>query len=165
MKDRRFNEISIVGVGLLGGSLGLAAKQIDPAVRIVGVGHRHSTLDEALRIGAIDAKTLDPAEGVRSADLVVLCTPVGLFGKLLKAIAPALKRRCVVTDVGSTKAHAVRAGERILAGRCAFVGSHPIAGAEQRGVAYARDDLYVGRLCILTPTPRTSPSAQIAAAL
>ncbi|NQU76851.1 MAG: prephenate dehydrogenase/arogenate dehydrogenase family protein [Planctomycetes bacterium] len=159
MKDKQFDEITIVGVGLLGGSLGLAVKAANPAARIVGVGHRARSLQEALTIGAIDACSLEAAEGVRDASLVVLCTPVGLFSGLLKAIAPALKPGCIVTDVGSTKAVVVRTAERILGGRVAFVGSHPIAGSERRGVTFARTDLYVGNTCVLTPTPRTCPKA------
>ena len=159
MKNNRLNDITIVGVGLLGGSLGLAIKAADRSARIVGVGHRTSSLDKALAMGAVDAVSLDPAEGVRAASLVVLCTPVGLFTRILKAIAPVLKRGAIVTDVGSTKAAVVRAAERILDDRAAFVGSHPIAGSERRGVAYARADLYAGKTCVLTPTPRTRPSA------
>lgn len=159
MKTGLFSDITIVGVGLLGGSLGLAVKAANGAVRIVGVGHRKSSLDEALAIGAVDAVSLDPAQGVRDASLVVLCTPIGLFDPLLKRIAPALKRGAVVTDVGSTKLAVVRTGERALDGRAAFVGGHPIAGSEQRGVTFARADLYAGKTCILTPTRRTRPAA------
>lgn len=159
MAEREFKSIAVVGVGLLGGSLGLAAKAASPAVRIIGIGHRRSSLDEALAAGVVDETTTDVAAGVRSADLVVLCTPVGLFADLLKRLAPAVGRGAVVTDVGSTKAAVVRSAERLLAGRAAFVGSHPIAGAETRGVAYARADLYQGRTCVLTPTPRTAAGA------
>ncbi len=159
MKYKRFDSITIVGVGLLGGSLGLAIKAVQPSVKIVGVGHRQSSLDEALRIGAVDEVTLDPPTGVATADLVVLCTPVGLFAPLLKQITPVLKRGAVVTDVGSTKGKVVGDAERILAGRNAFVGSHPIAGSERRGVAFSRTDLFEGKTCILTPTKRTSPTA------
>jgi len=158
--SRDFGDITIVGVGLLGGSLGLAVKAVRPGARIVGVGHRRSSLDEALAVGAADAVTLDAAEGVKTADLVILCTPVGLFEPLLRQMAPALKPRCVVTDVGSTKAGVVRTAERILRDRAAFVGSHPIAGSERRGVSFARGDLFAGKTCILTPTART-PSAAL----
>jgi len=158
MKHEPSESVTIVGVGLLGGSLGLAVKANDPQTRIVGVGHRKVSLDQALEIGAVDRTTCDAAEGVRNADLVVLCTPVGLFETMLKRIAPALKRQAVVTDVGSTKATVVRLAERILGPGRPFVGSHPIAGSEQRGVAFARADLFAGKTCILTPTSRTRPA-------
>lgn len=158
MKFKRFDSITIVGVGLLGGSLGLAVKANDPDARIVGVGHRQISLDKALEIGAVDLATCDAAEGVHDADLVVLCTPVGLFESMLRRIAPALKRHAVVTDVGSTKVSVVRLAERILGPKRPFVGSHPIAGSEQRGVGFARADLFVGKTCILTPTARTRPA-------
>lgn len=159
MASHNFKNITVVGVGLLGGSLGLAAKAAAPRVRVVGVGHRSSSLDEALASGAVDQATLDLAQGVRGADLVVLCTPVGRFEGLLRQMAPALTPGTVVTDVGSTKARVVRLGEKILAGRALFVGSHPMAGSERRGPTYARADLYAKRLCILTPTARTDPAA------
>jgi len=159
MSVKSFNDITIVGVGLLGGSLGLAVKALRPATRIVGVGHRQVSLDEALRVGAVDAATLDVAEGVKDASLVILCTPVGLFEPLLKQMAPAVARRCVITDVGSTKSGVARTAERILARRAAFVGSHPIAVSERRGVSFARGDLFTGKTCILTPTARTRPTA------
>lgn len=151
--------VAIVGVGLLGGSLGLALKARDAATRIVGVGRRQSSLDEALSTGAVDEVTLDPAEGVRGADLVVLCTPVCTFEPVIQRIAPALSPKALVTDVGSTKAQAVRVAERLLKGKARFVGSHPIAGSERSGPAFARADLYDGKLCILTPTARSDAEA------
>lgn len=150
--------IAIVGVGLLGGSLGLAAKAADPATRVVGIGRRQSSLEEALDVGAVDAVTLDPAEGVRQADLVILCTPVGRIAKLLAACLPGLPAGAVVTDVGSTKADIVAEAEAAMGDRAGdFVGSHPIAGSEHRGVAWARADLYNQRTCVLTPTDKTRP--------
>ncbi|MFW6145799.1 MAG: prephenate dehydrogenase [Planctomycetota bacterium] len=155
MSENEFDSVAIIGVGLLGGSLGLAIKAYDPEVRVIGIGHRQSSLDEALDIGAIDVASLDPAEGARGAELVVLCTPVGLFAELLRRIEPALDEGAIVTDVGSTKATVVRDAERILRKRRNFVGSHPIAGSERRGVGFARADLFSGKTCILTPTART----------
>ncbi len=159
MAAGEFDKITIIGVGLLGGSLGLAVKAARPNTHIVGVGHRQASLDEALRAGAADEVTLDPVLGVKDAQLVVLCTPVGQFAHHLKTIAPALKRSTIVTDVGSTKAKVVAEAQRILRGRASFVGSHPIAGSEQRGVSFARTDLFAGKTCILTPTAATSAAA------
>ena len=150
--------LCVLGVGLLGGSLGLAAKARVPGCRVVGYAHRPATLAEALAAGAVDEGYDDPAAAVRDADLVVLCTPVGLLGDLLARVAPALAAGAVVTDVGSTKASVVAAAEARCPG-VRFVGSHPMAGSEKRGVAHARADLFDGAVCVTTPTDRTDPAA------
>src|SRR5689334_9698327 len=101
--------LSIIGVGLLGGSIGLAVKSAAIGCRVVGYGHRRSTLDKALASGAIDEAAAAPADAVSGADLVILCTPVGLFRQNLTDIAPALAKGAIVTDVGSTKRAVVEA--------------------------------------------------------
>jgi len=158
-----FANITIIGVGLLGGSVGLAAKACAPAVRVVGVGRRSESLDAARRVGAIDEGSLDAVAAVAEADLVVLATPVGAFEGHLQAVAGALRAGAVVTDVGSTKAQVVRCAQRLLAGRrrdgVAFVGSHPMAGSQFRGPEHARADLFQDATCILTPTAACRPEA------
>lgn len=149
--------VTIIGVGLLGGSAGLAIKAHDPEIRVAGVGRRRSSLDAALAAGAIDTAHLDSAEVAPRSDLVILATPVGAFERHLRAIAPVLKPGAVVTDVGSTKAGVVRSAERVLGRDGPFVGSHPMAGSEQKGVAFARADLFSDATCILTPTAHTPP--------
>lgn len=151
--------LSILGVGLLGGSIALATKSAATKCRITGYGHRRQTLDEAVSSRVIDEGYADPASAVRGADLVILCTPVGTLGDLLRTIAPALSPGAVVTDVGSTKRSVVRAAEESLPAGTLFAGSHPMAGSEKRGVAHARADLMAGALCIVTPTDRTPPKA------
>ncbi len=148
-----------MGVGLLGGSIGLAVKSAGIDCRIIGYGHRRSTLDHALELGAIDEAFESPARSVEGADWVILCTPVGLFESLLRQIAPALTGDAIITDVGSTKRSVVRAAETVLPPSAHFVGSHPMAGSEKRGVEFARTDLFRGARCILTPTAQTDPSA------
>ena len=151
--------LSIIGVGLLGGSIGLAVKSASIPCRVVGYGHRRSTLDKAVASGAID----EPADGlpqaVQGADLVILCTPVGLFRQTLADIAPALAAGALVTDVGSTKRSVVRDAAELLPRHAKFVGSHPMAGSEKRGVDFARADLFAGARCILTPDASTNPDA------
>src|SRR5262245_35469996 len=98
-----FQRLSILGVGLLGGSIGLSLKSSSSQCKITGYGHRRATIELALKAAAIDESADSAADAVRSADLVVLCTPVGIFEPLLKEIAPVLAPNAVVTDVGSTK--------------------------------------------------------------
>jgi prephenate dehydrogenase len=115
-----------------------------------------------LEVGAIDDGYDDPAAAVRGADLVVLCTPVGMLCNLLDRIAPALMAGAIVTDVGSTKRTIVAHGGKILtpaSGSARFVGSHPMAGSEKRGVQYAQADLFRDALCITTPDESTDPDA------
>lgn len=150
--------VSILGVGLLGGSIGLAIKRRLNSCRVIGYGHKSATLDSALRSGAIDEAYDDPGRAVRGADLVVLSTPVGVFGPILRAIAPFVSD-AMVTDVGSTKRSVVKLAEEILPRPGRFVGSHPMAGSEKRGVEFARADLCDNALCMLTPTDRTDPAA------
>jgi len=157
MSESRIRHITVVGVGLLGGSVGLAAKAADERIRVIGVGRRRSSLQRALDAGAIDEATLATADAVGGADVVVLATPMSAYERHLKAAAGALPPGAMVTDVGSTKAVVVELAEELLAPARCFVGSHPMAGGEQRGPEYARADLFVGATCIVTPTRRTPP--------
>jgi prephenate dehydrogenase len=154
-----WNQVTIIGVGLIGGSLGLALKKAGAARRVVGVGHRQESLDAALACGAADETSVDPAAGAGGSDLVILATPIGLFRRMLLDIAPALAPQAIVIDVGSTKAGVVAMLEELVPAACAFVGCHPITGSEQRGVAAARADLFRGAVCIITPTAKTPQDA------
>lgn len=151
--------LSILGVGLLGGSIGLAARQRIKGCRVIGYAHRAATLEAALRLGAVDEAYEKPLPAVRDADLVILCTPVGMLGRLLREIAPGLARGAVVSDVGSTKASVVEAADRALPAGIHFVGSHPMAGSEKRGVEFARENLFDGAVCIITPSAKTDSQA------
>ena len=151
--------LTIIGVGLLGGSVGLAVKHRASDCRIIGCAHREGSLIKAKSLGAIDDYTLEPAAAVAEADLVVLCTPVSQIEPWMTAIAPHLKAGAIVTDVGSTKAGIVAAGERTIAPPAFFVGSHPMAGGSRTGVDVARADLFEGATCIVTPTKRTKAKA------
>lgn len=157
MRTGKIKHVTVIGVGLLGGSVALAIKAHDPSVRIAGVGRRKVSLDAALEVGAIDTAHFDPAECVGQSDLVILATPVGAFAEHLRSAAPALKSGALVTDVGSTKVRVVRLADRILGPDGPFVGSHPMAGSEQKGVRFSRADLFAGATCIITPTSETAP--------
>lgn len=157
----QLDRLSIIGVGLLGGSIGLALRSVLSDCEIVGYGHRAETLERARQVGAIDRGEGDLRAAVEGADLVILCTPVGLFGDILSGMAGGVKPGAFVTDVGSTKASIVAAAERSLPAGVHFVGSHPMAGSEKRGVEFARADLFQNALCILTPNERTDPKAVV----
>jgi prephenate dehydrogenase len=154
-----FEQITIIGVGLIGGSVGLAAKARGVARRVVGVGRDARNLARAVERGAIDAFDTDPAEGVRLADLVVVCTPVDRVAETVLRLAPHCRDGAIVTDAGSTKAALVGDIERGLRDGVHFVGAHPIAGSEKTGVEHARADLFDGRATVVTPTPRTNEAA------
>ncbi len=147
-----FNKVAIVGTGLIGGSLGLAIKQRKLAREVVGVSRHQKNIDRALKRGAVDkgSRSLDIIKG---ADLVILAMPVGAILSLASRIARFTVPGCVVTDVGSTKEQIVSALTRIFPG---FVGSHPLAGSEKRGVSYAQAVLFEKSVCIVTPAAKTS---------
>ena len=144
------DKVAILGLGLMGGALGLALKARG-GVTVTGYARREATRLEALRLQAVDAVFADPAEAVRGADLAVLCVPVCSMPALAAACRGGLKPGCLVTDVGSTKALLTEEIRLSLRGSAAgFVGSHPIAGSEQQGLAAARADLYAGAVTIVT---------------
>jgi len=153
--------IAIIGLGLIGGSIGLALKRAsgDRDLRVIGVPRREETVGKALSIGAIDEGTTDTKKGVEGADLVLICTPINLILPVLKDIAPHLKAGAVVTDVGSSKAEIVSQAERAVPKGAYFVGGHPMAGKEKVKLEEAEADLFKGRIYVLTPTSRTSKKA------
>ena len=151
----RVDQLTIVGVGLIGGSVGLAAKAAGVAGRVVGVGRDEPTLARARAAGAIDAYTTAAAEAAQDADLVVVCTPVDRIAADVRACAAAAPPRCVLTDAGSTKEKLVAE----LAGEPRFVGSHPLAGSERRGAVNGRPDLFAGRVVVVTPGATTDLEA------
>jgi prephenate dehydrogenase len=156
----RIETLVVIGVGLIGGSFALAAKQAGIAERVVGVGRTRENLETALRLGVIDEASADPAQAVRGADLVLIATPVAQIPELLAQIAPVLEAHTVVTDAGSTKQDVIAYARRFLGaafGR--FVPAHPIAGTERSGAAAAFPDLYRERNVILTLQPETDPAA------
>ena len=147
-----FQKITIVGVGLLGGSLGLAAPHKKLAREVAGYVRREASLKECEAAEAVDYATTDLLAAVSHADLVVLCTPLAQMRSLAQRLAPALKRGALVTDVGSVKAGVVRMVAPVIRQAGAqFVGSHPMAGGEKMGVLASRADLYDGAVCVVTP--------------
>jgi prephenate dehydrogenase len=154
-----FDSLTIVGVGLIGGSVGLAAKARTGTRRVIGVGRNPDSLSRARDLGAIDEFTTDLAVGVRAADVVVFCSPVDQIARQARDAAPYAKPGALFTDAGSTKANIVRNLDGHLPAHIRFVGAHPLAGSEKQGAENARADLFEGRVCVLTPTPRTDLAA------
>jgi cyclohexadieny/prephenate dehydrogenase len=155
----KLDTLTIVGVGLIGGSIGLAARRRGLAERVLGAGRHASRLDTARRLGVIDEGTLDLADAVHRAEVAVFCTPVDRIAEQVLAAAPGCRPGALLTDGGSTKAAIVNAIEGRLPADVAFVGSHPLAGSEKRGPEHARADLFEGRLTVVTRTERTNPVA------
>jgi prephenate dehydrogenase len=151
----RLGTVAIVGVGLIGGSIGLALRARGLAERVVGIGRTDAGLAEARRLGAIDAGTTDLDGGVEAAQVVVVCTPVTCIAADVLRAAAHGPEDLLVTDAGSTKRRIVAEVETDPRALATFVGAHPIAGSERKGVAHARAELFEGRACVLTPTART----------
>ncbi|MBM3289084.1 MAG: prephenate dehydrogenase/arogenate dehydrogenase family protein [Candidatus Hydrogenedentes bacterium] len=143
--------VAIVGVGLLGGSLGLALKDRGLATRVRGVGRRQEVIDTALGLNAIDEGTLDLAGAMKGADLVVLCTPAALVPEQLDIVRTRIAPHVVVTDVASTKAEICAHVRTNWSEPYRFVGSHPMAGSEKYGPEHATPHLYDGCITIVEP--------------
>ncbi|MCG6950933.1 MAG: prephenate dehydrogenase/arogenate dehydrogenase family protein [Betaproteobacteria bacterium] len=156
----RFERVAIIGVGLIGGSFALALKAAGACGSVIGVGRNPDNLARARALGVIDAEASDAGEAAEGADLILLAAPVAQTPQILRALAPRLAPRALVTDAGSTKRDAVAAARGALGARVAqFVPGHPIAGAEASGVAAARVDLFRGERVVLTPLEENGAEA------
>ena len=155
-----FETIAVVGVGLIGGSIGLAALERGVARQVVGIGRRAASLRAAKAKGCVTSTTTNLAKGVAEAELVVVCTPVELIVPQVREAAEHCPAGAIVTDAGSTKETIVKELAAGLPEGVCFLGSHPLAGSEKTGAKHARADLFAGRTTVLTPTPN-SPAKQV----
>jgi prephenate dehydrogenase len=156
----RFQKVTVAGVGLLGGSLGLALRQRNLAGKVEGLVRRAASIGECKRLGVVDHATTEPRRAAAEADIIVICSPLSQMRELVEAMRPAFKPGVIVTDVGSVKCPVVEELEPLVAaGGGHFVGSHPMAGAEKTGPGAARPELFAGSVCVITPTARTSAIA------
>ncbi|MFH1387107.1 MAG: prephenate dehydrogenase/arogenate dehydrogenase family protein [bacterium] len=155
--------IAIIGLGLIGGSIGLGLKNSElrtPDSRLIGIPRREETIQQAIQMGAIDEGTTDHIKGVIDADIIFICTPINLILPIIKDIIPSLKKGAVVTDVGSSKAEIVSQAEKLMPKGTYFVGGHPMAGKETTKLEAAEADLFKGKKWILTKTSKTSARAR-----
>jgi len=160
MKEKiLFNKVAIIGVGLIGGSIGMALKKKRLAKEVIGLCHRKSTIALASRRKAIDKGTLNLKTAVKDADLIILATPIRSIIKLANRIIKYTNKNCILTDVGSSKLEIVKAIELRLPGYIKFVPAHPLTGSERKGVRFASGELFLDSICILTPTKKTNIQA------
>ena len=156
----QFQKVTIIGVGLLGGSLGLAIKQRGIASKVDGYVRRTASIAECEQFGVVDHATRDLPRAVENADLVILCTPLSGMREISEQMLPALKPGAIVTDVGSVKTSVVQQLEPLFAkAKVHFIGSHPMAGGEKMGVSAAKADLFENAACVVTPTARSNAQA------
>ncbi len=157
LKDLK--QITVIGLGLLGGSIASGVLRCFSGVKVVGYSHRASTRARARELGVAGEVVDSLEQSVCGADLVVLATPINTFEGIFGKISKSLSDGCIVTDVGSTKVLPHQWAAKKLPHRVHYVGSHPITGSEQRGVDFARDDLCDRAMCILTTTQKTNRQA------
>lgn len=159
MRKLFFENVTIIGVGLIGASCALALKDRGLCGTICGYGRKEANLKEARKRGIIDKYSLDLTKACARADLVILATPVGLLTRILREVSGALKDDALVTDVGSVKGPLVDEMDSLMNKGTHYVGSHPIAGSDSSGFAHARADLFDHARCIVTPTKRSDKKA------
>ena len=153
--DFSFNKISIIGVGLIGGSLGLALKEKKPNFKIIGID-KQEIIEKAIARGAINEGTVNLEEGIKEADIIIIATPVKTILNILTQINPFLKKGCIVTDTGSTKRQIVEKANEVLSKDIFFIGGHPMAGSEKYGIESASPHLFQDKTYILTPTKKSN---------
>ncbi len=151
----KLDTVAIIGVGLIGGSIGLALRQRALARTVVGIGRTASRLRVAEEIGAVSRVTTDVRQGVADAELIVVCTPVGHIVDHVQQVSRACQADALITDAGSTKGGICRALAIGLAGGGVFVGSHPLTGGEKSGPEFADPNLFEGCVTVVTPTEPT----------
>jgi prephenate dehydrogenase len=152
-------KVTIIGLGLIGGSLAWGLKKSEQVEEIFGIDIDEKAIDYAIRGGIIDDGSKEIERGVERSQIVVIATHVGLIPGLAKSVSPLASAGTIITDVGSVKEKIVKTIEGFLPSHLHFVGGHPIAGTERSGVLAADFKLFQGKRCILTPAPKTHPEA------
>lgn len=159
-------QVTIVGLGLIGTSLGLALKQLKPPPRVIGNDVQYDAATRASRLKAVDRAERNLQDAVSGADLVVVATPVSVISEVLQAATPAFSKGCIITDTGSTKREVVRLARELLPSSVSFVGGHPMTGKATGGVDEPSASLFQGSVYCLTPVASTpEPSVAAVAAM
>ncbi|WP_127470876.1 prephenate dehydrogenase [Thiomicrorhabdus aquaedulcis] len=157
---KNLHKITIIGVGLIGGSFALGLKKLGLIDEIVGYGHNADNLQLAVDLNVIDSFSTDIKTAVENSDLIMLSVPLGVMQTVLRDMQPFLKADAIITDAGSAKMSVVEAVQAVFGELpSTFVPGHPIAGKEQSGVAAACEDLFKAHRVILTPTVNTDAAA------
>ena len=153
-----FRKLALIGIGLIGSSIALAARR-QGLVEVISIATRkQETLDEARDLKLGDTYTLDAAEAVRGADLVIICTPIGAYESVMASIAGALEPGAILSDVGSVKGHVVKTLTPLVPAGISLIPGHPLAGTEHSGPSAGFPELFTGRWCVLTPGPEVDPA-------
>ena len=157
--NNTFEKVCILGLGLIGGSIGLAIKRSNISNQITGYARSNSTLERAIELGLVDKVEDNLKDAVNDCDLVILATPLSAFKKLVEEMSPFLKKDCIITDTGSAKLSVIEDLRGILPNNVEFIPGHPIAGTEESGPDAGFAELFDNRWCILTPTEENSSNA------
>ena len=157
--NNTFEKVCILGLGLIGGSIGLAIKRSNISNQITGYARSNSTLERAIDLGLVDSVRDNLKDAVSNSDLVILATPLSTFRELVEEMSPFLKKGCIITDTGSAKLTVIEDLKDILPNGVEFVPGHPIAGTEESGPDAGFAELFDNRWCILTPTEDNSSNA------
>jgi prephenate dehydrogenase len=155
-----FSKLAIIGPGLLGGSIAMAARGKNPGAHISVWARREEAAADARKRGIADFVSTDLEAVAAGADVIVFCVPIGVMAPIAEKMAGFVSREALITDVGSVKAPVVKSLGRIFSNRARFIGSHPMAGSEQAGIDAARADLFEGAVCIITPE-EASPARDV----
>ena len=159
MKKKLFNQISVIGLGLIGSSFSLAIKKNKIANKVIGYSRSISTRKAANKLNLVDTVTNTLIKSVKGSDLIIICTPLSAYPKIIKEIMPHLKKNSIVTDVGSAKSTTINEVSELFTKCVEFIPAHPIAGTEQSGPYAGFPELFIGRWCIITPLKNNKPSS------
>ena len=154
-----FNKVCIIGLGLIGGSIGLSLKRLNSSSQVVGYAKTKLTLKRAVERGLVDKVEENLINAVNDADFVILATPLSMFKSIIGEISPFLKEGCIISDTGSAKLSVIKELKNIIPGNIEFVPGHPIAGTEESGPDSGFAELFDNRWCILTPTEDNTSNA------
>ena len=154
-----FKRVALIGLGLIGSSIARRVKRDGLVTEVVGCARTETTRTRAMELGIVDRVSADPAEAAAGADLVILCSPVGSFGAIAEAIAPALEPGAILTDTGSVKGAVIRDVQPHVPAGIHFIPGHPVSGTEHSGPDAGFAELFDGRWCILTPPNGTDENA------